>query len=77
MGIKFRDIALSIAGDIIYPSPAMLYSSITGCYIAAMLLQNNAFSNANLALRDGKITSESSGLSDSCYAKNLKTEVRQ
>ena len=47
MGIKFRGIALSIAGDIIYPPPAMLYSSIAGCYIAAMFLQNNAFSNAS------------------------------
>lgn len=47
MGIKIRAIALSIAGDIIYPPPAMLYSSIAGCYIAVMPLQNNAFSNAS------------------------------
>lgn len=75
MGTKFRDIALSIAGDIIYPPPAMLYSSIAGCYIAVMLtdnvgkhggqsvrfLENNANCNAELASDCGLTTSESSG----------------
>ena len=47
MGLETRAIALSIAGGIIYPPPAMLYSSIAGCYIAVMPLKNNAFFNAS------------------------------
>ena len=56
--------------------PVMLRNTVTGCYITVMLtdnvcgqggqsvrfLGNNANCNAKLALRDGKVTSESSGL---------------
>lgn len=53
-------ITLSIAGEYIYSPPAMLYSCyevLYNCYT----IENNATYNANLALRAGKVTSESSG----------------
>ena len=58
MGIE--GIALGIAGELIYSPPAMLYSSyevLYNCYT----IENNATYNANLALKAGKVTSESSG----------------
>jgi len=42
--------------------PVMLRNTVTGCYITVTFLENNAFSNANLALNGVKFTSESSGL---------------
>ena len=72
MGIE--GIALGIAGEYIYSPPAMLYSSyevLYNCYT----IENNATYNANLALKAGKVTSESSGFVVRCSGKINLMEV--
>ena len=71
---RISHITANIAGEYIYSPPAMLYSSyevLYNCYT----IENNANYNANLALKAGKVTSESSGFVVRCSGKINLMEV--
>jgi len=57
---RISHITANVTGELIYSPPVMLYNSyevLYNCYA----IENNATYNANLALKAGKVTSESSG----------------
>ena len=57
---RISHITANVTGELIYSPPVMLYNSyevLYNCYA----IENNANYNANLALKAGKVTSESSG----------------